>query len=584
MYDCRYWLWLSLIFEPGSLKCDALLHAFDYNPKAIYEAERSAYEPICGKNLRLINALCDKSLDRVYEVLKFCEENNVGLLTRDDPKYPSHLLKIQGQPPVLYYKGTIPDFKNKLSIAMVGTRQVTSYGSSAAYTIAHDVAAAGAIVVSGMALGTDTAAHRGALDAKGITVAFLGCGIDRVYPKENESLMNEIIKSGAVMTDYPPGARPEGRHFPVRNRLISGVCHGVLIVEAAKKSGALITAEHALKQGRLIYAIPGRIGELNSEGTNYLLSRGAKTVTKSYDILADFRTLFGIKSVDNPSGYTQHRMKPADDLKTPYNTPTFNPYANPTKNYSERNGKKNFYDHFMPLPPEKKEEPKPEPVEEFKLPLPKKQTPRYIDLNKTGNQGSPKSFHSPKPIIVFSEFDDDEHAKAFMSLTDEEKAELEDIDMLAHRPVLKYREDPMPPGGYKIELTPEKIAKYERMSNELDQMRLDTSVSLKPKPVFDCITDLVELRKLAEKDKEIHLQRQKLREEARAKGLVDYTGLSSVEIKVLKVLEGGERLTVDSMSHLGIPLTKLLSVLTVLEIKHRIIQHPGGYFEINRDY
>lgn len=589
MYDCRYWLWLSLIFEPGSVRCDALLHAFGDNPKAVYEADRKDYEHICKNNLRLVNALCDKSLDRVYEVLSFCEKNNVGILTKDDPKYPSSLLRIQGQPPVLYYKGTVPDFSNRLTLATVGTRSVSEYGSSAAYTIAHDLAAAGAIVVSGMALGSDTAAHRGALDANGTTVAFLGCGIDRVYPRENEGLMQEIINNGAVMTDYAPGARPEGRHFPIRNRLISGVSHGVLVIEAAKKSGALITAEHALKQGKLLYAIPGRIGELASEGTNKLLISGAKTVTCSGDILDDFRHLFNIKEIQNRSGYTQYRTSPADDFKEPYRTPTFNPYANPTSTYASKTDKANMNTNFRPCPPEPKiTEPTPEPepiVLHTKAPL--RQSPMYTDLGKVPVRGRDvKKVSEPKPVIIYSEFEDEKSAKSYMSLSDEEKAELEEIDMLAHRPILRYRDDPIPPGGYTVELTPEKIARFERISYEAEarQSLINKENMLKPQPVFDCVTDFKELAKLNEKDKEIHAEREKLRAEARKRGVTDYTGLSNVEIRVIKELEDGSRLTADNLTRTGIPLSKLLPVLTVLEIKHRIIQTPGGYYEINKDY
>lgn len=600
MYDCRYWLWLSLIFEPGSTRCDALLHAFGNDPKAIYEASQTEYEPLCNNNLRLINALCDKSLDRVYNVLDFCKKNNIGILTLDDPKYPTSLLRIQGHPPVIYYKGTIPDFSKNLTVAIVGTRSVSAYGSSAAYTLAHDLAVSGVIVVSGMALGSDTAAHRGALDAKGTTVAFLGCGIDRVYPKENERLMNEIIANGAVMTDYPPGARPEGRHFPIRNRLISGVSHGVLVIEAAKKSGALITAEHALRQGKLLYAIPGRIGELASEGTNGLLLDGAKTVTKAGDILCDFEGLFKFEKYVSRSGFVQYKKSQPEELREPYQTPTYNPYANSTNTYIGKSNRSEIY-NFVTPPRDQQPAAQQSPKKEQAAPsivihtnAQKRATPMYSDLGKipyygaSGYQNNQKmNFSDPKPRIIFSEFDDEEHAKAFMSLTDEEKAELESIDMLAHRPTLKYRTDPIPPGGYTVELTPEKIKKFEAIDQEVEIHKassFDDSIFKAQTPMKNVINSFEELAKLHEQDMKRHEERQKLREEAKAKGIQDYTGLSNVEIKVLKLLEPGIPLSVESMSGVGIPLNNLLSVLTVLEIKHRVIQHPGGYFEINKDY
>ncbi len=292
MTDIRYWLWLSLGTPTGSAAADKLMQSFKYNPKAVFDADPMLIKELVGKDVAVkLNALRNFSkVDRLYD---YCQKENIGLLTPDSKFYPSSLLRITGQPPVIYYKGRIPDFTASPVIGVVGTRKVTAYGKSAAYTLSHDLASAGAIVVSGMALGTDTAAHRGALDAKGATVAFLGCGIDVVYPRENQPLMKELEAYGAVMTDYAPGERPEGWHFPLRNRLISGVSHGVLVVEAAMKSGALITADHAKKQGKLIYAVPGKVGELTSTGTNNLIRGGAKMVTSSSDILSDFKGLFG---------------------------------------------------------------------------------------------------------------------------------------------------------------------------------------------------------------------------------------------------------------------------------------------------
>lgn len=580
MYDCRYWLWLSQIFEPGSIRCDKLLQAFDYNPKAIYEAERDAYAAVCDTNLRAINALCDKSLDNVCKTLEYCEKNNIGILTMDDPKYPSPFLCIDGQPPVIYYKGTIPDFETRYTLSIVGTRQVSPYGSSAAYTIAHDIASAGGVVVSGMALGSDTAAHRGALDAKGTTVAFLGCGIDVVYPKENAYLMDEIISTGAVMTDYPLRARPEGRHFPVRNRLISAVSNGVLVVEAGKKSGALITAQHARKQGKLIYAIPGRIGELNSEGSNNLIIEGARTITCAADIITDYRLLFNLSEKVNMSGFKQFRTGEFQrkNLDRPYQTPTYNPFASNRASYSNRNQGDTFYDNFIPYKPKKPEPSKPQEPER-----PIRSSPRYIDLN-VEERASNGTLNAPKPRIIFSDFDDEEHARAYMSLTDEDKADLERLDLMGHRPILRYPEGPVPEGGYKVNLTKEKRERFDRMTQEMNERKVTMETVDQIHSIVPCPQTLDELNRLYDEDIRVAEEYKKAREEAKKSGLPDYLGLSGVEISILKLLEGGEKITVDAMSHLGIPLPKLLSVLTVLEIKKRIIQHPGGYFEINRDY
>ncbi len=291
MTDQRYWIWLSLGFKQGSPVCDSLIRHYHYNPKAVFDSDPEELRRLIGADsMKILNSARNFSkVDRIYE---FCQKENIGLLTPDSKFYPSPLLRITGIPPVIYYKGRLPDFSSRPVIGVVGTRKVTPYGKSASYTISHDLASAGAIVVSGMALGTDTAAHRGALDAKGRTIAFLGCGIDVIYPSENARLMREIEENGAVMTDYAPGERPEGWHFPLRNRLISGVSHGVLVVEAPMKSGAIITADHAVKQGKLIYAVPGKVGELASTGTNNLIRQGAKMVTSSSDILSDFKGLF----------------------------------------------------------------------------------------------------------------------------------------------------------------------------------------------------------------------------------------------------------------------------------------------------
>lgn len=580
MYDCRYWLWLSLALDQGSTRLDKLLHAFNYDPRALYEADRSSYEPFCTNHPRSLNALTNKSMDEVYKVLDFCEKNNVGILTYDDDKYPSPLRAIQGKPPVIYYKGTVPDFSKNLSISIVGTRNVTSYGSSAAYTISHDLASAGAIIVSGMALGTDTAAHRGALDAKGTTVAFLGCGINVVYPKENAKLMDEIIATGAVMTDYPPFSRPEGRHFPVRNRLISGVSHGVLIVEAAKKSGALITANHALNQGKLLYAIPGRIGELTSEGSNELLMTGAQTVTKSSDILDDFRTLFNITETKNQSGFTQYKTSPMEDLSIPYKTPTFNPYANKQNSYSPKENSKNFYDKFQPMPKQaqKEQESVKEPDRaEFN-------EPRFYDPSRE-LRGNQNSLRTPRPIIIYSDFDDEKkESEAYMSLSDEDKADLENIDILAHRPVLRYRKDPIPPGGYEVHLTKEKIAQFEQMEEESRHRRISIKDGFKIEPSFPGATlDPKKLKEFQEMDKRLYEERERKKAEAALNGQEDYSGLSDLEVSALKLIKNGGKVTVDAMDCLGIPLPRLLSMLTVLEVKQRIVQLPGGYFCIKED-
>lgn len=213
-------------------------------------------------------------------------------MTLDSPLYPERLARIMKKPLVLYYKGVLRELENEVCIAEVGTRLMTEYGSHAAYSVAYDLAKAGAVVVSGMAKGVDGMAHRGALDAGGYTVAVLGNGLDRAYPAEHLSLMEEIIKNGVVISEFKPFTTPNGRNFPLRNRIISGLSQGTVVIEAPTSSGALITADYAAEQGRDIFALPGKVGEYNSSGTNQLIKNGAKIVTSASDILLEYQNLY----------------------------------------------------------------------------------------------------------------------------------------------------------------------------------------------------------------------------------------------------------------------------------------------------
>ena len=287
-----YWIWLQCVLGEGSILPEVLVSHFG-SIGAVYEAED--YEKVAGITARSVQKLADKSLDRAREILAYCKNEGVGILTPDSPLYPKRLHGIPCKPAALYYKGTMVDLDREVCIAEVGTRDMTEYGSRNSYTMAYNMARAGAVVVSGMAKGVDGMAHRGAIDAGGYTVAVLGCGIDRAYPSEHAALMKEIIKSGVVLTEFRPFTPPVGRNFPMRNRIVSGISLGTLVIEAPKKSGALITAETALKQGRNVFAIPGKVGELNSEGSNVLIKNGAKMVTSATDILVEYQNLYPTK-------------------------------------------------------------------------------------------------------------------------------------------------------------------------------------------------------------------------------------------------------------------------------------------------
>lgn len=217
----------------------------------------------------------------------FCENSGVSILTPDDEAYPYSLRQISGAPQVLYVKGCLPDLRG--SIGIVGSREASGYGIKAADSFARDLAAAGVVIVSGGAKGIDTAAHKGALEAGGTTVAVLGCGIDIAYPAVNRSLFAKICANGALVTEYPPGTPPRPYNFPARNRIINGMTHGILVVEAAKKSGAMITAEYALEEGHEVYCVPGSIFLPTSIGCHSLIKSGAQLVDRPEDILESLK-------------------------------------------------------------------------------------------------------------------------------------------------------------------------------------------------------------------------------------------------------------------------------------------------------
>ena len=231
----------------------------------------------------------------------------VNLIRVKDKRYPSCLKEIYDPPAQLYVKGALPE-EEEPKVAIVGSRLTSHYGLRAAHTIAADLARAGVVVVSGMALGIDTAAHEGALSVGGRTLAVLGSGFSHLYPAENKKLAEQIIKNGALITEYPAETRPLPHHFPMRNRIISGLSRAVLVVEARRKSGALITADFALEQGRDVFAVPGNIDSPKSGGANWLLKQGAKIATCAEDILDELN----IKPADSKTNSDQNPMP--DDL------------------------------------------------------------------------------------------------------------------------------------------------------------------------------------------------------------------------------------------------------------------------------
>lgn len=289
--ELLYWLWLSLACRPGSALPSTLLKFFG-SPKKVYEANEEDFSQIEIPFYGHEKELCDKSLDRAKDILSWCRKEKVGIVTPEDYFYPDSFRVLPNKPVVLYYLGNFCDFDNRFTVGVVGTRHPSSYGVHAAKRISYDLARSGAVIVSGLAMGIDAAAHRAALYHESFTVGILGCGIDKVYPKEHAELYEEVIRKGLIMTEYPPGTAPMGRNFPVRNRLISALSDAVCVIEGSEQSGSLITAEDAMKQGKALYAVPGSIFARESAGSNFLLRIGAKPCLSAYDLVEDFRSRY----------------------------------------------------------------------------------------------------------------------------------------------------------------------------------------------------------------------------------------------------------------------------------------------------
>jgi DNA processing protein len=287
-----YWVWLGETLGAGNRYVNRLMDFFGSAFDVYNATEEDLIRSGCV-NEQVAAKLAEKSLKRAYSIIDYCALNNIGILSYVDENYPERLKMLQDPPAVLYYKGTLPNFVSKLCIAVVGTRKISDYGKRAAYKIAYELASAGAVVVSGMALGVDSVAACGALVADGKTVAVLGCGIDVIYPTQHAKLQRTIEERGLVITEYSPGTKPFGANFPIRNRIISGLSQGTLVVEADEKSGAMITAKCALMQGRGVFALPGNIDESNSIGTNSLIRDGAAVATCAEDILINYELLYG---------------------------------------------------------------------------------------------------------------------------------------------------------------------------------------------------------------------------------------------------------------------------------------------------
>ena len=291
MSALKYWLWLTELPGLTNQTRLALLRHFP-TPEDVYYADPEEVLLTEGITREQAKLLEDKDCSGADRILADCQRLDLDILTIQDAGYPNRLRNIYDPPCLLYVRGRLPAFDDEASIAVVGTRDCTPYGVSCAEKLGYGLAAGGAVVVSGLARGVDSAALRGALRAGGTVTAVLGNGLDVVYPPENQYLYEDVAAAGALISEYPPGTPPEAKHFPVRNRIMSGLCLGTLVVEAPARSGALITAGTALEQGRDVFAVPGPIDAPASVGCNRLIRDGAGLVSDAWDILGEYEPRF----------------------------------------------------------------------------------------------------------------------------------------------------------------------------------------------------------------------------------------------------------------------------------------------------
>jgi DNA processing protein len=277
---------LNMVTDIGSIRLKKLLESFD-QPEDILKSPQEKLIRVCGIGEKIASRICSLKKEDLDKEFALAKKYGLKIITQEDKDYPENLKNIYDPPIVLYIKGELKE-RDKISIAIVGSRRASFYGLCCAENFAGDLSHRGWVIVSGMARGIDTYAHKGALKQKARTIAVMGSGFKHIYPPENKELVEEIAKDGAVISEFPINTEPLKQNFPCRNRVISGLSLGVLVVEAARNSGALITADFALEQGREVFALPGKVDSGTSFGTNELIKQGAKLVSCVEDILEEF--------------------------------------------------------------------------------------------------------------------------------------------------------------------------------------------------------------------------------------------------------------------------------------------------------
>lgn len=301
--DVFYWLALGLTPGIGSILIKRLLDRFK-TPEAVFQAPVKELLKIEGLGEKVVGAIRKGPQEKVVNrELSLLREVGGRIITLKDDDYPMRLRDIYDPPALLYVRGGLKK-GDELAVSIVGSRKTSPYGRWITERVGQELARHGVTIVSGMARGIDSVAHWGAISGGGRTIAVLGCGVDVIYPSENRNLFAKIIDHGAILSEFPMGSPPEGGHFPRRNRIISGLSMGVVVVQASAESGSLITAGYALEQGREVFAVPGNVGAEGSRGTNQLIKEGAKLVESSEDILEEILPQWrrGEEAAQQPEG------------------------------------------------------------------------------------------------------------------------------------------------------------------------------------------------------------------------------------------------------------------------------------------
>lgn len=337
-----HWIWFAT--RPGMNdreKAELMQHFQD--AEDLYFADSESFSQLENLTEDGIKALMDKNLTQAEGILKACAKEKIHILTYRDAGYPARLRNIPDPPMVLYYKGILPEFDTLPLIGVVGTRKASGYGLTVAKRMGSQIAACGGVIVSGMAKGIDAFAMQGALSKGGTVIGVLGNGADVVYPAMNGSLYKDTQANGCLLTEFPPGTPPMKWNFPKRNRILSGLCCGVLVVEAPEVSGALITARRAADQGRDVFVVPGNIDVATCKGSNALLRDGAIAVSSGWDVIGEYAAqfpgrVFNANLTSNQTAYPDEVALAAETEKAPLKVAQKAKF--PTRSHKEKESKK----------------------------------------------------------------------------------------------------------------------------------------------------------------------------------------------------------------------------------------------------